>query len=313
MKTSSILLLAIVGLVVCVTFSEAQNGGGGRRRNRGRGRGRKGPNCHMKEIDKCLEKMEALGKRQGASDIITTAAGLDELCTTATGTTDCIKAYMKKCGTPIQRELFDFMIEQFVESVKLFCNDGEGRTIFLEHSPCINSKVLTKKSYHKKCVNDIFASIYKGTLLFNNTIDDPNLFDVEKTKARGLSDTLLDLSCCSYNRFEDCANAFISKECGSEAVTVMTNFAQKTFGGSMNMICPRNLFNPKDKACVDILPATGSDPKTATLFNNPLGKYALTYLNFLFNFGDEVTGTPAAAGAASSAAAAAALNPEDGN
>lgn len=34
---------------------------------------------------------------------------------------------MKKCGTPIQRELFDFMMEQFVESVNLFCNTPETR------------------------------------------------------------------------------------------------------------------------------------------------------------------------------------------
>lgn len=34
---------------------------------------------------------------------------------------------MKKCGTPIQRELFDFILEQFVESVKQFCNDGDNK------------------------------------------------------------------------------------------------------------------------------------------------------------------------------------------
>lgn len=47
------------------------------------------------------------------------------LYSTSLGTTDCIKGYMKKCGTPIQRELLDFILEQLVESVKQFCNDGE--------------------------------------------------------------------------------------------------------------------------------------------------------------------------------------------
>lgn len=157
-------------------------------------------------------------------------------------------------------------------------------TAFLKHSPCINSKVIRSKRYHKKCVNDVLASIYKGQELVNKTIEDPNLFNFEKTAAKGVSDQVLDLSCCSYNRFEDCANAFITKECGGEAVDAMNEFTTKTFGGGMNMICPRAMFNPKEKLCVDIMPPTGSDPKTASLFNNALGKYALTYLNFLFNF-----------------------------
>jgi hypothetical protein len=44
-----------------------------------------------------------------------------------TGSITCLKNFMKKCGTPIQRELFDFMMEQFVESVNLFCNTPETR------------------------------------------------------------------------------------------------------------------------------------------------------------------------------------------
>jgi len=262
-----------------------------RRRNRNR---KKGTNCHLKEIDKCMEKMEAMGKRPQASDIITTDAGIDELCKTVSGSMDCIKGFMKKCGTPIQRELFDFMLEQFVESVNLFCNTGETRKTFLEHSPCINSKVLVTKAYHKNCVNDIFAALDKGQRLFNSTLDDPELFNFEKTSAKGLSDKLLDLSCCSYNRFDKCSNDLIVKECGQGAVDAMNNFAQKTFGGSMNRFCPKSMFNPTKASCTSVLPPTGSDPKIADLNKNPIGKYMLTYMNFLFNFQD-------AAGAAAAA------------
>lgn len=70
----NVLLLAFLCLVV-FAVADAQ------RRSRTRGRGKKGPNCHLKELDKCMEKMEALGKRPQASDIITSDAGLDELCT----------------------------------------------------------------------------------------------------------------------------------------------------------------------------------------------------------------------------------------
>lgn len=157
-------------------------------------------------------------------------------------------------------------------------------TVFLTHSPCINSKVLTQKSYHKKCVNDIFAALDKGQRLFNSTLDDPELFNFEKSSAKSLSDKLLDLSCCAYNRFEKCSNELIVKDCGQGAVDAMNNFAQNTFGGGMNRICPKSMFNPTKSICTSTLPPTGSDPKVQDLNKNPFGKYLLTYMNFLFNF-----------------------------
>lgn len=74
--STSLVLFAAVGLLAVSVDAQRRN------RNRGRGQGgrRRGPNCHLKEIDKCLEKMEAIGKRPQASNIITTAEGIDELC-----------------------------------------------------------------------------------------------------------------------------------------------------------------------------------------------------------------------------------------
>ena len=159
--------------------------------------------------------------------------------------------------------------------------------VFLQHSPCINSKVLTQKSYHKKCVNDMFAALDKGQRLFNSTLDDPELFNFEKSSGKSLSDKLLDLSCCAYNRFEKCSNDLIVADCGQAAVDAMNNFAQNTFGGNMNRICPKSIFNLAKPICTSSLPPTGSDPKIQELNKNPFGKYLLTYLNFLFNFQQE--------------------------
>jgi len=190
---------------------------------------------------------------------------------------------MKKCGTPIQRELFEFMMEQFVESVKEFCNNAQLKETFLKHSPCINAKVLTQKSYKTKCVNDLFAAFNKAQVLVNQTLDDPELFNPEKSSARSLSDRLLDVSCCGYNRFEKCSNDLVTKECGPDGVAAMNEFAQQTFSGGMTRFCPKRLFNPSKQTCTDVLPPTGSDPKIAQLKSNPFGKYFLSYLGFLFN------------------------------
>ena len=144
--------------------------------------------------------------------------------------------------------------------------------------------MIKSKRYRKECVNDLLAAVYKAQELVNRTADDSNVFDVDNTSAKGVSDTVLDISCCYYNRFKDCANGFIEKECGLEAVDAWTEFTSKTFGGGASMFCPRAYFDPKDKLCTDIMPPIGSDPKTRTLLNNPIGKYALNHLNFIFNF-----------------------------
>jgi len=257
-----------------------------RTRNRQRGRGsnrRKGQNCHLKAIDECLNKLEALGKRPQASSIVTTSEGLDELCETIKGSIQCSKGYMKKCGTPIQRELFDFGIEQFDKSLELFCAAGPDRTTFLQNSPCVNSKVLTQKKYHTKCVTDIFAALDKATILFNKTLEDPNIFDLSKMSARGVSDQILDLMCCSINRFSDCSSDLITEECGPEAVKAMNTFTERTLGGSAGRICPRDMFDPPSDVCKEAMPPHGTIAK-GKLADNPIGKYVLNYMNIIFNY-----------------------------
>lgn len=79
----------------------------------------------------------------------------------------------------------------------------------------------------------------------------------------------------------------ISNECGQDAVDSMINFTDKTFGSSIKMICPRSLFNPTDETCTKVLPPHGSKPKSK-LSDNPLGKYMLNYMNFIFNYEESV-------------------------
>jgi hypothetical protein len=275
MKTTLVVLVALALLALSV---DAQ-----RNRQRGRGRGRNRQNCHLKAVDECLKKLEDMGKKADASDIITTPAGLDNLCETIQGSITCIKGYMKKCATPIQRELLDFGIEQFVNSLDKFCAQGPDRDAFLKHSPCINAKILKQKEYHEGCVRDIFAMVDKATGIFNKTLEDPNLFNFEKTSAKGLSDQILDLACCGINRFQTCSQKIITRECGDDAVKAMKTFVTRTLGGSAERICPRSLFEETKKECTDVLPVPGTIPK-GKLSDNPVGKYALNYLNIIFNY-----------------------------
>ncbi|RWS25936.1 hypothetical protein B4U80_03697, partial [Leptotrombidium deliense] len=111
----------------------------------------------------------------------------------------CIKGYMKKCGTPLQRELFDFGTEHFQKSVEQFCApNGESRTKFLAESPCIHDKVLKQKAYKDNCVNPLLATL-------------------DHTKQLENQDDRLDASCCGYNKWEACTFGLIDKSCGAPA------------------------------------------------------------------------------------------------
>ncbi|KAI1293778.1 hypothetical protein HDE_06525 [Halotydeus destructor] len=284
MKLSTSVIVLVTLAILAVT-ADAQNGGRRRQggnRNRPRGRGR-GPNCHLKEIDKCVELLEAISKRPQASNILATEAGVVELCDTVDSAQKCIKAYLKNCGTPIQRELVDFVIDQFIGNTKSFCEPGAIRSTFLEHSPCINENVLLSKPYHDSCVSDLFAATDKGVQLLNSTLDDPNIFDVDKAIKQTTSDTVLDLTCCGYNRFDGCSKKLIVEKCSKKAVDAMSSLVENAFGNGLNLICPKSMFNPRGELCKKVLPPLGAKPKTK-LSANPLGKYFLGYVGFIFNY-----------------------------
>lgn len=40
---------------------------------------------------------------------------------------ECQKGYIKKCATPLQKELFDFFLESFTKTVEEFCNNPENK------------------------------------------------------------------------------------------------------------------------------------------------------------------------------------------
>lgn len=40
---------------------------------------------------------------------------------------ECQKGYIKKCATPLQKELFDFFLESFTKTVEEFCGNAENK------------------------------------------------------------------------------------------------------------------------------------------------------------------------------------------
>jgi len=258
----TVLLATILIAALIVDSVEAQQRGS-RRRGGGRRRDRNREQCHGKEIDKCLEKMQQLTKGPNPSRIIKTDEGVKKICQTTDQTTKCFKGYMKRCGTPLQRELFDFAIEYFVKTVEQFCSgDNELKKTFLKHSPCINDKVLESAEYTSTCIGSYLAGIDRVANV--TTLDDR-----------------LDTLCCSHTQWEECAHAQITAKCGDESRDAFITFTEKAFGGLSSTICPKKIFEPKSKLCKKALPPAGTKPKGKSS-DNPISRYLSAYFAFLF-------------------------------
>ena len=100
--------------------------------------------CHLREIETCLNKVQELGKRKDPSALIATNEGLNTICkTTRDDLTKCIKTFIKKCGTPLHREMTDLITDQVTNQVARFCdpkNPARGSKFLIKILRFKNSK-----------------------------------------------------------------------------------------------------------------------------------------------------------------------------
>lgn len=244
--------------------------------------------CHLQQIDSCFLPMAAL--KAEAGEIITSEPGINKFCSTVSTSVSCLKSYLRRCSTPLQRELFNFFTEQFSLRVDEFCNSTSLKQQLLAHSPCIQSNVFTSREYQSTCVNDLLAAFNSGRNLVTRRFADPGaLISSSVSESTDIenkihtSDSLLDISCCGFNRFSSCFQERVERFCGKEAVAAINFFTSRTFGIGMDRMCPISLFSHESPTCKSILPMPGTEPNFGDLKDNPLGKYVMQYLGFLFD------------------------------
>lgn len=271
----STIILAVI-VVSCVSTSVAQQAS--------RERSQRGPhNCHMRQVDACFYSIVSLTSQ--VANVITTESGVNQFCSTVSSSVSCLKTYLRRCSTPLQREMFNFFSDQFTSRVDEFCNSTNLKSQLLTHSPCIQSSVFNNQQYKATCVNDLLAAFDKGRQLVTGqrSINDV-LTSISSLNDRIFaSDALLDVSCCGFNRFTRCFQQRVDNSCGKDAVTAIDMFTSRTFGVAMDKICPAKLFDVTGEKCRSILPTEGSKADLGTLNDNPFGKYVMQYLGFLFD------------------------------
>jgi len=254
-----ILSLTLLVLLIGPTYAQ-------RRGNRRKSKPGAKDQCHLKEMEVCINKMQQLGKGPDPTKIIASNEGLNKICKTVReDMIKCVKGYSKKCGTPLHRELFDLILDQITSSISKFCKeDNPARKKFLTQSPCIHKKVLSTDEYKTTCNNNFLATVDK--------IDDTVTDNADSTHGS---------ICCGYNIWHECTNTMIKGACGTQAVESFTAFLGQSFGTLTNMACPKNLFPVESDTCkkVKVVPGTKSKGK---LGDNALTKYVTSMFSFLF-------------------------------
>jgi len=258
----NLIIFSLVFLAIFACLADAQTANPKRRtKQRNRKNKSKSGNCHLKAIDVCLDKVEAVTNNRSSAALIKTPEGISKLCKVMNDNIDCNKSFMKRCSTPLHKELYDFFVDGIVKSMAQFCQPGPIQKSFLQHSPCIHDKVLQKNDYKTKCVDNYLATLDKTSSLSN--IDDR-----------------LETTCCAYNRWEECSYALVLKECGPDAKKSMQFFISKAAGDTANTLCSDAAFNFKSQKCRKLYAPQGTKPRKNT--NNPISKYITSYLSFLF-------------------------------
>lgn len=71
----------------------------------------------------------------------------------------CIKSFIRRCGTPLQRELFDFGTDYFLQTIKQFCDVGplrESKLKIINKTLKLRKLALVEISY---CIDAVLMDI----------------------------------------------------------------------------------------------------------------------------------------------------------
>lgn len=194
--------------------------------------------CHLRELDLCAATLVVF--TQNPSGLALTNSDLDKQCVNLREADNCINNFIKRCTTPLQRQMVTFIGEGSEDLLNDFCKSGtELRKAYLKHANCLNG---AQKTHQKSCIKDLQASFETLT-----SIDNDNW------------QKRLPVGCCTYRRFEQCIGGQVEKKCGKEAVNFISLVLKRAFSRMPDMICKN--YKPDGNECKAILPAPGTVPK----------------------------------------------------
>ena len=138
----------------------------------------------------------------------------------------------------MQRELIGFVTEGSTRLLNEYCTSGtQLRQSYLKHAPCLNQAQKGQRT----CVKDLQAAL-------------EIVSSVEW-------DRRIPAGCCSYRRFQVCAENLVETRCGKDAVEFMNILLRMALSRLPDIICQG--YGPQNSECRQLLPPLGTTPKGA--------------------------------------------------
>ncbi|XP_054163790.1 uncharacterized protein LOC128961565 [Oppia nitens] len=218
--------------------------------------------CHNVGIDNCFDNFFGIGKRPDATRLATTGPGLDQFCGGFNKTVECIYGHLKRCGTPLHRELFDLVTEQMQIRFRAFiCDDGPQRQTYLKHGQCIHDNVIG--------VDNAIPCLNNYLLAFDHL-------------ATSDTDDWFSTLCCAHKRKELCTDRLALDHCGSEARQYFEIFFDQIHFGFFEMVCGSDQhIDPQSERCHKALPNADQKP-TGLKSDSAISR--MLYRFFPFNY-----------------------------
>ncbi|XP_015782985.1 uncharacterized protein LOC107360777 [Tetranychus urticae] len=189
--------------------------------------------CHMRELDLCTATL--LVFTQNSQGIQGTEAEIERQCGYIREASSCRHNYTRRCISPLQRELVDFIAEGGKSLADEFCTPGtEIRAEYKKHAKCLSEA----RSQSKQCTKDLQRS----------------LEEVSQTTW----DNRVAMACCGYNRFQDCVTVSITNRCGEAALDLSRKIVRLSSSRLPEFLCQS--YPSTSAKCGEILPPAGTEP-----------------------------------------------------
>ncbi|XP_054161722.1 uncharacterized protein LOC128959741 [Oppia nitens] len=190
--------------------------------------------CHLRELDLCAATL--LVFTQNPAGIATTENELNKQCGYLREADFCLRNYTRRCSTPLQRELIQFVTEGSLRLLSEYCTRGSQlQHSYLKHASCLNSAQRTQRI----CVKDLQAALEVVT-------------QVEWDKR-------IPAGCCAYRRFLQCIENLVESRCGKEAVEFMKLLLRMALSRLPDIVCQG--YGHENSECKTLLPPAGTYPK----------------------------------------------------
>ncbi|XP_074602946.1 uncharacterized protein LOC141856514 isoform X1 [Brevipalpus obovatus] len=205
--------------------------------------------CHLRELDLCAATL--LVFTQNPSEVTGNDAELDRQCGFIKEADACRRNYTRRCTTPLQRELIDFISQGGEKVADEFCTPGSNlREEYKKHARCLGEA----RGESQFCAKDLQRAL---------EVIPETTWDVRVPTA-----------CCAYNRFDECSSSIIRRKCGPKALALSRRVIRLAASRLPEILCQGN--SPNSQKCLDVLPAAGEQPLGARS-NSVLSRIFATY------------------------------------